>query len=170
MTICTSLQMSILCGAVAPGDHMFKIITELSDPLLDWLRDDPVRPDIPREFRVSANRFVAALIDAQPQAMVCVSLAHGVPATVADLASDQPDPTTAVFYTIWSYVAGSAGQLLFDTVAEIRQRFPTVHRFVTLSPKTEMAHRFHTRNGAVVLRENLHTINYEYVIRPDQHG
>ena len=38
---------------------MFKIITDITDPLLEYLKDDPVRPDIPREFRVTQNRFVA---------------------------------------------------------------------------------------------------------------
>jgi hypothetical protein len=143
---------------------MLRIITDIADPLLDFLKDDPVRPDIPREFRVTEHRFVAALVDEQPRAMVCVSLKQDVPATVGDLSGDCAEPTTAVFYTIWSYVSGAASELLFDTVAEIQQKFPTVTRFVTLSPKTEMAHKFHMRNGARVFRENADTINYEYVI------
>ena len=143
---------------------MLRIITDITDPILDFLKDDPVRPDIPREFRVTEHRFVAALVDEQPRAMVCVSLKQDVPATVGDLAGDCESPTTAVFYTIWSYVSGAASELLFSTVSEIQQQFPTVTRFVTLSPKTDMAHRFHMRNGARVFRENADTINYEYVI------
>ena len=144
---------------------MLRIITDITDPLLDYLRDDPVGPDIPREFRVTEHRFVAALVDGQPRAMACVSLKHDVPATVNDLSGDCQDPTTAVFYTIWSYVSGAASELLFDTVRSIQVQFPTVTRFVTLSPKTEMAHRFHMRNGARVFRENAETINYEYIMR-----
>jgi len=143
---------------------MLRIITDITDPLLDFLKDDPVRPDIPREFRVTQHRFVAALVDDQPRAMVCVSLKHDVPASVSDLAGDCAEPTTAVFYTIWSYVSGAASELLFDTVRSIQEHWPTVTRFVTLSPKTDMAHRFHMRNGARVFRENADTINYEYVI------
>jgi hypothetical protein len=143
---------------------MLHIITDIADPLLDYLRDDPVRPDIPREFRVTQNRFVAALVDDLPRAMVCVSLKQDVPASVSDLSGDCDVPTTAVFYTIWSYVSGAAAELLFDTVRAIQEEFPTVTRFVTLSPKTDMAHRFHTKNGAHVLRENTDTINYEYII------
>ena len=143
---------------------MLRIITDIADPILDFLKDDPVRPDIPREFRVTEHRFVAALIDDQPRAMVCVSLKQDVPATVGDLSGDCVEPTTAVFYTIWSYVSGAASELLFSTVSEIQQKFPTVTRFVTLSPKTEMAHKFHMRNGARVFRENADTINYEYII------
>lgn len=141
---------------------MFRIITDIQDPMLDFLRDDPVRPDIPREFRVAPNRFVAALVEDQPQAMVCVSLQHEVPETVSQLGDSLDQPTVAVFYTIWSYAAGAGAQLLFDTVAEIQRLHPQVTRFVTLSPKTTMAHRFHTRNGARMFRENPDTINYEY--------
>ncbi len=143
---------------------MLHIITDIADPLLDYLRDDPVRPDIPREFRVTEHRFVAALVDDLPRAMVCVSLKQDVPASVSDLSGDCDVPTTAVFYTIWSYVSGAASELLFDTVKSIQEQFPTVTRFVTLSPKTEMAHKFHIRNGARVFRENVDTINYEYTV------
>jgi len=143
---------------------MLHIITDVTDPILDFLRDDPVRPEIPREFRVATNRFVAALLDDQPQALVCVSLQDRVPHSVDQLGYDSNEPTVAVFYTIWSYAAGAGARLLFDTVAEIQRRHPTVTQFVTLSPKTTMAHRFHTRNGAQIFRTNSDTVNYEYTV------
>ena len=144
---------------------MLRIINDIADPLLDFMRDDPVRPEISREFRVTDNRFVLALVgDDHARAMVCVGLRDCVPARVEDLEGACPEPTTAVFYTIWSYVAGSGAQLIFDAVDAIRAEWPTVERFVTLSPKTEMARRFHLKNGALVLRENQDTINYEYII------
>jgi len=143
---------------------MLSFIRELTDPLLDYLKDDPVRPEISREFRVSGQRFVSALVEEQPRAMVCVSLHDFVPETVADLSQDPAEPNTAIFYTIWSYAPGAATELLFATVDQIRELYPTVRRFVTLSPKTEMARKFHLRNGAHVLRENTDTVNYEYII------
>ena len=39
---------------------------------------------------------------------------------------------------------------------------PHIKRFVTLSPKTEMAKKFHLRNGATELQENETTVNFEY--------
>ena len=42
---------------------MLSIITDPQDPLLDYVKDDPVRPEIPREFRVARNRFVSALVE-----------------------------------------------------------------------------------------------------------
>lgn len=144
---------------------MLRLIRDITDPLLDLIQDDPVRPEIPREFRVSQNRFVLALVgDDRPCAVVCVGLGDRVPATVQDLEDTCSQPTTAVFYTIWSYVAGSGAQLIFDAVDAIRAEWPTVERFVTLSPKTEMARRFHLKNGAFQLRENADTINYEYIM------
>ena len=141
---------------------MLQFITDLTSPLLEFLKDDPVRPDIPREYRVTNNRFVSALVEDQPQAIVCVSLHDFVPSAVNELDLTAHTPTTAIFYTIWSYAPGAGAVLLRETVAGIRQQYPTIQRFVTLSPKTDMARRFHLKNGAFVMRENADTVNYEY--------
>jgi hypothetical protein len=145
---------------------MLSFITDLTDPLLDYIKDDPVRPDIPKDFRVGPGRFVSALVDGEiPSAMVCVNLLDFVPSSVEELGRDVEDATTAVFYTIWSYAPGAGADLLFRTVAQIREQFPNVSNFVTLSPKTEMARRFHLKNGASVLRDNSDTVNYQYTVK-----
>jgi len=144
---------------------MLNFITNITDPLLEYIKDDPVRPEIPVDFRVSKNKFVSALVEDKPKAMVCVSLHDFVPEKVEDLAKDAESPTTAIFYTIWSYAPGAASELLFQTVEQIQQLYPTVERFVTLSPKTEMAKKFHLKNGAAVYRENESTVNYEYSVK-----
>jgi hypothetical protein len=141
---------------------MLSFIRELTDPLLDYLKDDPVRPEISREFRVSGQRFVSALVDETPKAMVCVSLHDFVPENVEGLEKDSDEANTAIFYTIWSYAPGAGTELLLSAVDNIRERYPAIKRFVTLSPKTEMARRFHLKNGARVMRENADTVNYEY--------
>jgi hypothetical protein len=144
---------------------MLKFITDITDPLLQFIKDDPVRPEIPVDFRVSPNRFVSGLVDGEnPSAMVCVSLCDQVPSSVSELTQEALAPTTAIFYTIWSYAPGAGKELLLQTVEEIKQQFPTITRFVTLSPKTEMARKFHHKNGAITLRENEDTVNYEYQI------
>lgn len=144
---------------------MLSFITELTNPLLDYVKDDPVRPELPKEFRVGKNKFVSALVDEIPRAMVCVSLHDFIPAEVDDLTIDTENPTTAIFYTIWSYAPGAGVELLRETVAEIQKQFPSVERFVTLSPKTELARRFHLKNGAGIYRENQDTVNYEYKVK-----
>lgn len=141
---------------------MLSIIKELSNPLLDYIKDDPVRPEIPTEFRVSGNRFVSALVEDKPLAMVCVSLHNFIPESVEDLHKEAEELTTAIFYTIWSYAPGAGRELLMETVAKLKEMYPTVQRFVTLSPKTEMAQKFHLKNGARVFRVNPDTVNYEY--------
>ena len=143
---------------------MFNIINSINDPLLSYIKDDPVRPEIPLEFRVSTFRFVGALVEDKPQAMVCVSLHDFIPKTVEELKCDTEKPEVAIFYTIWSYKAGAAAELLFETVKQIKEMFPSITRFVTLSPKTKMAERFHLRNGAKILQENETTVNYEYLV------
>lgn len=144
---------------------MLTFIKDLSHKLLSFIKDDPVRPEIPTDFRVSDGRMVAALTNEEekPDAMVCVSFHDFVPQDTNDLKSTASVPTTAVFYTIWSYKAGKGQELLIEAVKGIQQEYPSVTRFVTLSPKTEVARRFHLRNGAIVFRENIDTINYEYI-------
>ena len=144
---------------------MFQFITDLSHTLLSFIKDDPVRPEIPKDFRVSDGRVVAALTDEeqQPEAMVCVSFHDFVPEDVEGLNKTAQVPTTAIFYTIWSYKSGKGKELLYRAVKGIQAQYPSVTRFVTLSPKTNMARRFHLKNGAIVFRENLDTTNYEYL-------
>jgi len=143
---------------------MLHFITDLTNKLLDFIKDDPVRPEIPTDYRVSNGRMVAALTtDDEPTAMVCVSFHDFVPQDVSDLDNTTHVPTTAVFYTIWSYKAGKGKELLIAAVKGIQEKYPTVTRFVTLSPKSDVARRFHLRNGAIVFRENSDTVNYEYL-------
>lgn len=146
---------------------MLYFIKDLSNKLLSFIKDDPVRPEIPTEYRVSNGRMVAALAEKEddPEAMVCVSFHDFVPSNVKDLDNTSQVPTTAIFYTIWSYKSGKGQELLRAAVKGIQEQYPSVTRFVTLSPKTNMARRFHLKNGAIVLRENVDTTNYEYLIQ-----
>ena len=146
---------------------MLHFITDLTHKLLNFIKDDPVRPEISTDFRVSDGRMVAALSDNDdnPDAMVCVSFHDFVPENVEGLNRTTRVPTTAVFYTIWSYKSGAGADLLQQAVRGIKEQYPSVTRFVTLSPKTNMAQRFHLKNGAIIFRENDDTVNYEYIIR-----
>lgn len=144
---------------------MLHTITTVEDKFLQYIKDDPVRPEIPAEYRVKSNRFILAMVDDdKPESMVCISLHDFVPKTVDDLDKTVDNPTTAVFYTIWSYKPGSGAKLLLAALDNIRRSYPTVTNFVTLSPKTEMAKRFHLKNGASIFRENTETVNYQYTI------
>lgn len=143
---------------------MLHIIKDLSDNLLSLIKDDPVRPELPAEFRVSATSEIYVLKDDnnEPLAVTCVKFLDRVPAAVDDLAEVAVHTNTAVFYTIWSYAAGAGRRLIEEAQADIRVQHPEVDTYVTLSPKTEMARRFHLKNGAETYRENPDTVNYLY--------
>lgn len=138
-------------------------INSLDNPLLEMLKDDPVRPEIPREKRVSDYSEVLMLSkDNSISAIVCVRYHNTIPSTLDELFQSVTEPNVAVFYTIWSYMAGAGRDLIFEAARYIKEEKPTVKRFVTYSPKTEMAKKFHLKNGAYIFRENPDSVNYEY--------
>ena len=143
---------------------MLHVIQDLQDNLLNLIKDDPVRPEIPAEQRVNANSKIFVLKDDndQPIAVTCVKFLEIIPKTVDDLADTVVNTNTAVFYTIWSYAQGAGRRLITEAQEKIRQEQPEVTTYVTLSPKTEMARRFHLKNGAEVFQENETTVNYLY--------
>ena len=142
---------------------MLQAITDLTEEIVRLLKDDPVRPEIPAEQRVNTNSRIYVLRDGdQTRAVTCVKFLNAVPAAVEDLADLVDSATTAVFYTIWSYVPGAGRDLIIAAQKSIEAEFPGIKTYVTLSPKTEMARRFHLKNGAGIYRENLDTVNYIY--------
>lgn len=146
---------------------MLHLIQNLSESVLNFLSHDPVRPHIPAEQRVGDNKdiFVLNGEDDAPRAITCVSYQNSIPTAEHELFKVIDEPDTAVFYTIWSYKPGAGRELIFDAVKYIKANKPNITKFVTLSPKTELARRFHTKNGAVIFRENAETTNYEYLDR-----
>lgn len=144
---------------------MLHIIKDLQDNLLDLIKDDPVRPELTREFRVNDNSRIFVLVDEQdhhPLAVTCVKFLENIPTNVDELADLAVNTNTAVFYTIWSYARGAGQRLITEAQQHIKKTQPEVSTYVTLSPKTEMARNFHLKNGAEVYRENPETVNYLY--------
>lgn len=142
-----------------------RIVTTLDDSWCELVKDDPVRPNIPIEHRVNSFSEIIFLVDEQdePAAAVCIKFCGCIPVSEDELLADCGENTIAVFYTIWSYKRASGRPLIDAARKHISESRPTVSRFVTLSPKTEMAKNFHTKNGAVTLQENHNTVNYEYI-------
>jgi hypothetical protein len=143
---------------------MLERITTLTDELIKLLKDDPVRPEIPADFRVDKNSRVYVLKSetGETMAVTCVKFLAEIPQSVDDLANVAVNTSTAVFYTIWSYAAGAGRSLIEAAQEDIKTHEPQVKTFVTLSPKTEMARKFHHKNGATTYRENQDSINYQY--------
>jgi hypothetical protein len=140
---------------------MLHIVKDLNDPLVDLIKDDPVRPSIPTSSRIHDHAEIFVLKEeGQPAAVVCVAYLEAVPTTETELG--EKGDNIAAFYTIWSYKSGAGRRLIRAAQQHIAQHRPKINRYVTLSPKTEMARRFHHSNGAKTLKENDDTINYEY--------
>jgi len=145
------------------------VITYNNNKKLNFkVSDDPVRPELDLEFRLSPGRTVYALTeDGEYKAAICIAYCNDVPTTVKEL--DKLSQATingthssiAVAYTVWSKKP-RAGRKIITDLMEIIKKDDTVHRLVTLSPKTAMAKRFHLNNGAFVLQLNTETDNYEY--------
>ena len=114
-------------------------LRSLEDPLLSLIKDDPVRPEIPLDFRVTENREVLVLMqDEKPLAVVCVAYMDDVPSTTTELFKGSNEPTAVIFYTIWSYAPGAGRKLIMEARDDILKSKPSIKRFVTLSPPTEI--------------------------------
>ena len=141
------------------------IVNTPSDPLLALIADDPVRPEIGVNFRVSESSEVIVGQDeyGKPMAVVCILYRDSVPRSRSELLEFAAyEPVVAVFYTIWSYVPGAGRKLIVSARRHIESSRPSIKKYVTLSPPTEMARVFHLRNGAQVLNINADSVNYSY--------
>ncbi len=138
----------------------------LDDPLVEKIKDDPVRPHIPLEQRINeAAEILMLKAEDQILAVTCMQWLKDVPSTEADLKDMPHDKDVAVFYTIWSYSPGAGQQLLKEAAEWLKTEYQNIKGIVTLSPQTEMARRLHLKNGARVRRENETSVNYEYYYR-----
>ena len=146
--------------------------------------DDPVRPNIPYIWRIEPpNKFTYYLtsrfifeppvsekskkafttkLRTEIDAVCCVSLLDDIPTTEEELMNSK-EGKNAIFYTVWSKntVRKGRGKEVLNSTINAISELP-VTRYVTLSPKTEMAVQFHLKNGAVLLSENKLTLNFEY--------
>ena len=119
------------------------------------IKDDPVR-DVSYAFRTSQGRCIYTI---PGKAVVCIANTFKCPIDMEQLeiySLSAADEFT-IFYTVWSYEKGY-GRLILNELLQLLQ----TKRYVTLSPKTELAKNFHLRNGAKLLAENKTSYNFEY--------
>ena len=119
------------------------------------IKDDPVR-DVSYAFRTSQGRCMYTI---PGKAVVCIANTFKCPIDMEQLeiySLSAADEFT-IFYTVWSYEKGY-GRLILNELLQLLQ----TKRYVTLSPKTEMAKNFHLRNGAKLLADNETSYNFEY--------
>ena len=155
-------------------DNFFKWVkgTELVELTEIDVSEDPVRPELDLEWRLSAERKIYGLkYEENIEAIVCVAYTNEVPNTVREMdymsqvaCQDGQCGKIAVAYTVWSRKRG-AGREIINKVREflVSDRVAT-KRLVTLSPLTPMATHFHINNGAKQISINDTTQNFEYTL------
>ena len=132
--------------------------------------EDPVRPELDLDWRLSADRKIFGLkYNAEIEAIVCIAYTNEVPTTVKELdymsqvaCQDGQTGSIAVAYTVWSRKRG-AGREIINKLLEFIKEKPFIKRLVTLSPLTPMATHFHMKNGAKLISINSTTQNFEYL-------
>ena len=119
------------------------------------IKDDPVR-DVSYRFRTTQGRNIYTI---QDKAVVCIANTFKLPITMIELEmySQKDAKEFTILYTVWSYEKGYGRNILNELLPLLQ-----TERFVTLSPKTEMAKRFHLRNGAKLISDNETSYNFEY--------
>jgi hypothetical protein len=143
-------------------------ITDITDPLVRVIKDDPVRPHIPLDQRINdAAEILILKAGEEILAATCMQWLSEIPENENDLVEMGHTKDVAVFYTIWSYSPGAGASLLQEAAKWLKSEFKDLKAIVTLSPQTEMARKFHLKNGASVHRENTDSVNYKYYSKPE---
>ncbi len=132
--------------------------------------EDPVRPELDLDWRLSADRKIFGLkYNTEIEAIVCIAYTNEVPTTVKELdymsqvaCQDGQTGSIAVAYTVWSRKRG-AGREIINKLLEFVKEKAFIERLVTLSPLTPMATHFHMKNGAKLVNINPTTQNFEYL-------
>ena len=145
------------------------MLREIQDDELQLLDDDPVRPSISVDEKMANGKVLVIENDGMVDAVICIKFTNKVPVTEKELLEEANEivkegheSSIAMFYTFWSYKKGSVRAIVFEAQNWLKENYPDIKRYVTLSPLTEVARRFHLRNGAKELQVNSETQNFEY--------
>ena len=130
-------------------------LSKVTNPNQVKIEDDPVRK-VSYKFRTSQGRCIYTI---PGKAVVCIANTFKCPIDMQQLEiySLPEAEEFTIFYTVWSYEKGY-GRLILNELLQLLQ----TTRYVTLSPKTEMAKKFHIRNGAKLIADNKDSYNFEY--------
>ena len=129
--------------------------------------DDPVRPELDNEFRVSNGRKIFGLkYNNEIEGVVCIAFTNELPATVKELdlmSVNEKDSQIAIAYTLWSLKKGAGKKIMKELLKYMKQQ-NNIDSIMTLSPLTPMATHYHIRNGAKLIKINPTTQNFEYKV------
>jgi len=129
--------------------------------------EDPVRPELDLNFRITKGRKIFGLkYEDNIEGIICLAFTNNIPYSVreldimSELADLKDEKKIAIAYTVWSRKRG-AGKEIINKVLEYAKE-NNIERVVTLSPLTPMATHFHIRAGAKQISINEDTQNFEY--------
>tara|TARA_B110000014_G_scaffold234184_1_gene197924 strand:+ start:23 stop:499 length:477 start_codon:yes stop_codon:yes gene_type:complete len=129
--------------------------------------DDPVRPELDNEFRVSNGRKIFGLkYNNEIEGVVCIAFTNELPATVKELdlmSVNEKESQIAVAYTLWSLKKGAGKKIMKELLKYMKEQ-NNIDSIMTLSPLTPMATHYHIRNGAKLIKINPTTQNFEYKV------
>ena len=129
--------------------------------------DDPVRPELDNEFRISNGRKIFGLkYNKEIEGVVCIAFTNELPATVKELdlmSVDEKDSQIAIAYTLWSLKKGAGKKIMKELLKYMKEQ-NNIDSIMTLSPLTPMATHYHIRNGAKLIKINPTTQNFEYKV------
>ena len=129
--------------------------------------DDPGRPELDNEFRISNGRKIFGLkYNNEIEGVVCIAFTNELPATVKELdlmSVDEKDSLIAIAYTLWSLKKGAGKKIMKELLKYMKEQ-NNIDSIMTLSPLTPMATHYHIRNGAKLIKINPTTQNFEYKV------
>ena len=129
--------------------------------------DDPVRPELDNEFRISNGRKIFGLkYNNEIEGVVCIAFTNELPATVKELdlmSVSEKDSQIAIAYTLWSLKKG-AGKKIMKELLKYMKKQNNIDSIMTLSPLTPVATHYHIRNGAKLIKINPTTQNFQYKV------
>ena len=129
--------------------------------------DDPVRPELNNEFRISNGRKIFGLkYNNEIEGVVCIAFTNELPATVKELdlmSVSEKDSQLAIAYTLWSLKKGAGKKIMKELLKYMKQQ-NNIDSIMTLSPLTPVATHYHIRNGAKLIKINPTTQNFQYKV------
>jgi malonyl-CoA decarboxylase len=133
----------------------------------ELIKHDPVHPidekkNLVRRF--GNDRIIYVMTDNdRPVAILQVALTASAPMTAKSLwnKKEQTDPFLyAVFYSVFRLpdsesVKGGVRELIYGAAEDLRNRFPTLGKFITLSPIPSLRSKFNKQPGIEEIQEFL---------------
>ena len=129
--------------------------------------DDPIRPELSNDFRVSQGRKIFGLkYNDEIEGVICVAFTTDIPETIKELelmSIPNKDAKIVIAYTVWSFKKGAGKKIMKELLKYIKAK-NHLDSVMTLSPLTPMATHYHIRNGAKLIKINPTSQNFEYKV------